>query len=137
MDLALPGVNVVVKGTTNGTVSDANGSYSISAPATGTLVFTFIGLTTQEVPINNRTTVDVLMAQDVQQLSEVVVTALNIPREKASLGYATQQVKGDAVTQPRIKTSSTPFPEKLPAFKSEETTTSVVQPMLLSGVINQ
>jgi TonB-linked SusC/RagA family outer membrane protein len=96
---ALPGVNVVVKGTTTGTVSDANGSYSISAPATGTLVFTFIGLTTQEVPINNRTTVDVLMAQDVQQLSEVVVTALNIPREKASLGYATQQVKGDAVTQ--------------------------------------
>jgi len=96
---ALPGVNVVVKGTTNGTVSDATGSYSISAPATGTLVFTFIGLTTQEVPINNRTTVDVLMAQDVQQLSEVVVTALNIPREKASLGYATQQVKGDAVTQ--------------------------------------
>ena len=95
---ALPGVNVVVKGTTTGTVSDANGSYSITAPATGTLVFTFIGLTSQEVPINNRTTVDVLMAQDVQQLSEVVVTALNIPREKASLGYATQQVTGDAVT---------------------------------------
>ena len=94
----LPGVNVVVKGTTTGTVSDANGSYSISAPSTGTLVFTFIGLTSQEVPINNRTTVDVLMAQDIQQLSEVVVTALNIPREKASLGYSTQQVKGDAVT---------------------------------------
>jgi TonB-linked SusC/RagA family outer membrane protein len=95
---ALPGVNVVVKGTTTGTVSDANGSFSISAPSTGTLVFTFIGLTSQEVPINNRTTVDVLMAQDIQQLSEVVVTALNIPREKASLGYSTQQVKGDAVT---------------------------------------
>jgi len=95
----LPGVNVVVKGTTTGSVSDANGSYSITAPATGTLVFTFIGLATQEVPINNRTSVDVIMAQDVQQLSEVVVTALNIPREKASLGYATQQVSSDAVTK--------------------------------------
>src|SRR5688572_25423677 len=59
----LPGVNVVVKGTTQGTVSDVNGGYSISAPASGTLVFTFIGLSTQEVAINNRTTVDVLMAQ--------------------------------------------------------------------------
>ncbi len=95
----LPGVNVVVKGTTTGTVSDANGSYSISAPATGTLVFTFIGLTTQEVPINNRTTVDVLMAQDVQQLSEVVVTALGISRAKESLGYAVTEVGGDAVGQ--------------------------------------
>lgn len=95
----LPGVNVVVKGTTTGTVSDVNGAYTITAPATGTLVFTFIGLTTQEVPVNGRSTVDAVMAQDVQQLSEVVVTALNIPREKASLGYATQQVSSDAVTK--------------------------------------
>jgi TonB-linked SusC/RagA family outer membrane protein len=95
----LPGVNVVVKGTTSGAVSDVSGNYSLTAPAQGTLVFTFIGLKTQEVPINNRTTVDVIMAQDVQQLTEVVVTALNIPREKASLGYSTQEVKGDAVTQ--------------------------------------
>lgn len=95
----LPGVNVVVKGTTSGTVSDVSGNYSLSAPAEGTLVFTFIGLKTQEVPVSNRTTVDVIMAQDVQQLTEVVVTALNIPREKASLGYATQQVNSEAVTR--------------------------------------
>src|SRR5687768_12882540 len=94
----LPGVNVVVKGTTTGSVSDASGSYTITAPSTGTLVFTFIGLTTQEVPVNNRTTVDVVMSQDVQQLSEVVVTALNIPREKASLGYSTQSLDNAAVT---------------------------------------
>ena len=98
---ALPGVNVVVKGTTTGTVSDADGNYSITAPATGTLVFTFIGLTTQEVPINNRTTVDLTMAQDVQQLSEVVVTALGIERNKNELGYAAQQVSGDQISQAR------------------------------------
>lgn len=94
----LPGVNVVVKGTTTGTVTDVQGNYSISAPGTGTLVFTFIGLESQEVPVNNRNTVNVQMRQDVQQLSEVVVTALNIPREKASLGYATQTVSGEDVT---------------------------------------
>ncbi len=94
----LPGVNVVVKGTTVGTVSDVGGSYSLTAPANGTLVFTFIGLATQEVPISNRSTVDVAMAQDVQQLTEVVVTALNIPREKASLGYSTQTLDNSAVT---------------------------------------
>jgi TonB-linked SusC/RagA family outer membrane protein len=94
----LPGVNVVVKGTTSGTVTNADGNFTLMAPGNGTLVFTFIGLESQEVPINDRTTVDVIMAQDVQQLSEVVVTALNIPREKASLGYATQKVSGDAVT---------------------------------------
>jgi TonB-linked SusC/RagA family outer membrane protein len=96
---ALPGVNVVVKGTTTGTVTDVGGNYSITAPANGTLVFTFIGLTSQEVPINNRTTVDVIMSQDVQQLSEVVVTALNIPREKASLGYATQTLGNESVAK--------------------------------------
>lgn len=95
----LPGVNVVVEGTTNGTVTDVDGRYSLTAPSNGTLVFTFIGLATQEVPINGRTNLDIVMAQDVQQLNEVVVTALNIPREKASLGYATQSLDGEAVTQ--------------------------------------
>src|SRR5690606_30843022 len=56
------------------------------------------GLQSQEIPINGRSTIDVSMEQDVQQLSEVVVTALNIDREKASLGYATQEVSGEQVS---------------------------------------
>lgn len=79
---ALPGVNVVVKGTTNGTTTTAEGTYSISAPANATLVFSFIGLVTQEVPVNNRSTLNVQMASDVKQLSEVVV-----------IGYGTQERK--------------------------------------------
>jgi TonB-linked SusC/RagA family outer membrane protein len=94
----LPGVNVVVKGTSVGTVTDTDGNYSLSAPSNGTLVFTFIGLGSQEVPINGRSTVNISMRQDIRQLSEVVVTALNVPREKASLGYATQEVSGDQVS---------------------------------------
>lgn len=95
----LPGVNVVLQGTTNGTVTDADGEYSLNVPSDGgTLVFTFVGMATQEVPIAGRSEINVVMSADVSQLSEVVVTALNIPREKASLGYSTQQISSDAVT---------------------------------------
>jgi TonB-linked SusC/RagA family outer membrane protein len=96
----LPGVNVVVKGTTNGTVTDSNGSYSLPVPSGATtLVFSFIGLKSEEIEVGDRTTIDLQMAQDIQQLTEVVVTALNIPREKASLGYSTQAVSGENVSQ--------------------------------------
>ncbi len=97
----VPGVNVVVKGSTSGTVTDANGNYSISAPGNGTLVFSFIGLESQEVPVNGRATIDVRMAQDVQQLSEVVVTALGIERNKNELPFAAQEVTGEEVTRNR------------------------------------
>ncbi|WP_267292838.1 SusC/RagA family TonB-linked outer membrane protein [Parachryseolinea silvisoli] len=101
----LPGVNVLVKGTTNGTVTDTDGNYTLSVPSgSNVLVFTFIGLTTQEVEIGDRSTVDVQMASDIRQLSEVVVTALNIPRDKRSIGYAVQQVDGSAVSD--VKTNN-------------------------------
>lgn len=86
---ALPGVNVVVKGTTNGTVTDSEGSFKLTVPATGgTLTFSFIGLQSKEIEIGDRTIVDVALSLDVQQLSEVVVTAVGIQREKKALGYA-------------------------------------------------
>jgi TonB-linked SusC/RagA family outer membrane protein len=70
---SLPGVNVVVKGTTNGTVTDSEGRFSLSAPNGGVLVLSFIGLKTEEVNIGDRTVIDVKMENDVTQLSEVVV----------------------------------------------------------------
>jgi TonB-dependent starch-binding outer membrane protein SusC len=77
---ALPGVNVVVKGTTNGTVTDGEGNYKISLTSGDSfLLFSFIGLLSQEVPIGVRTIVDVVMSADVTQLNEVVV-----------VGYGTQ-----------------------------------------------
>lgn len=97
--MGLPGVNVVLQGTTSGTVTDVDGEYSLTVPGDdGVLVFTFVGMATQEVPINGRSEINVVMMPDVEQLSEVVVTALNIPREKASLGYATQELEGESVT---------------------------------------
>ncbi|MEJ1240666.1 SusC/RagA family TonB-linked outer membrane protein [Chryseolinea sp. T2] len=98
----LPGVNVVVKGSTSGTVTDADGSYSLSVPEGGNvLVFTFIGLKSQEIDIAGRAVVDANLAADVTQLSEVVVTALGIERNKNELGYAAQQVSGDKITAAR------------------------------------
>ena len=90
----LPGVNVVLKGTNTGTVTDIDGVWKLTVPSDGgVLVFSFIGLKSQEVTIGNQAVIDLSMDPDVTQLSEVVVTALNIPREKKTLGYATQEIK--------------------------------------------
>ena len=93
----LPGVKVVIKGTVNGTVTDVNGNYSLAVPGQGTLVFSFIGLTSAEVPIGERSIVDAQMAQDVQQLGEVIVTAAGIERQSRSLGYSVANVSGDKI----------------------------------------
>lgn len=97
---ALPGVNILVKGTTTGTVTDGNGTYRLSIPAGDvTLVMSFIGLVSQEVSVGDRTTIDVQMTSDVQQLSEVVVTAVGIEREKKALGYAVTDLGADRIQQ--------------------------------------
>lgn len=92
---ALPGVNVVIKGSAIGTVTDVNGVYSLSIPAGSTLVFSFIGLTSVEEVVGDRTIVDVRMTQDVQQLGEVVVTAAGIERQTRALGYMVTNISGD------------------------------------------
>jgi len=89
----LPGVNIVLQGTTNGTVTDSDGNYRLSVPASGgTLVLSFIGLRTQEVPIGDQSVVSVSLSLDVQQLTEVVVTAQGIQQDKRALGYAVTTV---------------------------------------------
>ncbi len=80
----LPGVNVIVKGTTTGTVTDVNGDYRIYVPENATLVISFIGLVTQEVDTNNQNDLDVGLHSDVTQLSEVVVTGFGV-QHKMSL----------------------------------------------------
>ncbi|MBL7860121.1 MAG: SusC/RagA family TonB-linked outer membrane protein [Cyclobacteriaceae bacterium] len=97
---ALPGVNVVLKGTTNGTVTDSDGNYKLTVPSTGgSLVFSFIGLKTQEIAIGDRTTVDVGLGLDVQQLTEVVVTAQGVQREQKALGFATTTISAATLAE--------------------------------------
>ena len=96
----LPGVNVVVKGTTQGGVTDIDGNYKITVPEEGgILVFSFIGLETQEVEIGSRSVIDLQMASDVKQLSEVIVTAFGIEKEKKALTYAAQDVQGARIAE--------------------------------------
>ena len=98
----IPGVTVLVKGTTVGTTTDLDGSYELLVPADGnTLVFSFVGMVTQEVEIGGRGVINISMAQSATALDEVVVTALGISREKKSLGYAVQEISGDAVSEVR------------------------------------
>jgi TonB-linked SusC/RagA family outer membrane protein len=91
--LGLPGATVLVKGTTVGTTTDLDGNYSISVPAgSDVLIFSFVGLKAKEEAIGNRSVVNVTLTTDASQLSEVVVTAIGIEREKKALGYAVTSV---------------------------------------------
>lgn len=93
----LPGVNVVLKGTTTGSITNIEGGYSISIPAAGgTLVFSFVGFVSQEVAIGSRSVVDVQLASDVTQLSEVVVTGYGV-QEKRTLSGSISSIKGDVL----------------------------------------
>ncbi|PSR56118.1 hypothetical protein AHMF7605_22735 [Adhaeribacter arboris] len=98
----LPGVTVLVKGTSTGTSTDTEGNYSLQVPTTGqTLVFSFIGYLTQERPIGSTTVLNVTLPVDAKQLQEVVVTALGVEREKRTLGYAAQNVAPQQILNSR------------------------------------
>jgi TonB-linked SusC/RagA family outer membrane protein len=98
----LPGVNVLVKGTTQGTITDANGNYSIQVPNNdAVLIFSFVGYLTQEVAVAGNSTMNIVLPADAKQLSEVVITALGIEKDKSTLGYAVQDVKGEDLIKAR------------------------------------
>jgi TonB-dependent starch-binding outer membrane protein SusC len=90
----VPGVNVLEKGTSNGTVSDADGNYSITVSENSTLVFSFVGYQTQEMPVGTRATIDVSMQSDVTSLSEVVVIGYGEVR-KTDLTGSVEVVNGE------------------------------------------
>ena len=93
---SLPGVTIVLKGTTQGTVSDIDGSYSLNVPnAQSILVFSFVGLETKEVNTDGRSIVDVVLESSSIAIDEVIITALGISRDKKSLGYSIVEVEGD------------------------------------------
>ncbi|MFN8208718.1 MAG: SusC/RagA family TonB-linked outer membrane protein [Bacteroidales bacterium] len=97
-----PGVTVLIKGTTIGTITDLDGKYSIDVPEDAQiLVFSYVGMKTVEVPISGRTLIDLVMEPDMVGIDEVVVTAIGIRRDEKSLGYSATQVKSDDITKSR------------------------------------
>jgi TonB-linked SusC/RagA family outer membrane protein len=96
--IPLPGVSVLLKGSKTGVQTDFDGTYSIKATSSSVLIFSYVGLTTKEV-IASSEKLNVKLSSQSTELQSVVVTALGIKREKKSLGYATQQVKGEDLTK--------------------------------------
>ncbi|MEZ5199693.1 MAG: SusC/RagA family TonB-linked outer membrane protein [Bacteroidales bacterium] len=97
--LALPGVSIAIKGTTQGAITNVDGTYSINVPTGATLVFSFIGFTPQEVLVEGKSTINVTLEESTEALDEVVVTALGIKREEKSLGYSVGKVGSEELSK--------------------------------------
>ncbi|MBN1144204.1 MAG: SusC/RagA family TonB-linked outer membrane protein, partial [Bacteroidales bacterium] len=96
---ALPGVTVVLKGTTSGTITDVNGDYSLSnVPGDATLVFSFVGMKAQEIVVGGQTSINIVLQEETLGIDEVVVTAFGISRETKQLTYVAQQVEGEKLS---------------------------------------
>ena len=104
---ALTGASIIMKGSTNGVLANSDGSYSIVvSDREAVLVYSFIGYASQEITVGGRTVINVALAYDVNELDEVVVTALGISREKKALGYAVSEIKGDEMSKSRGGTNN-------------------------------
>ncbi|QEC67310.1 SusC/RagA family TonB-linked outer membrane protein [Panacibacter ginsenosidivorans] len=97
----IEGINVLVKGTSKGTITKTDGSFSINAPSNGTLVFSGVGYAQQEVAVNNQASISVTLTESQNELNAVVVTALGITKDSRKLGYAVTSVNGDLLNKAR------------------------------------
>lgn len=96
------GASVVIKGTTNGTMTDMDGHFTLEGVKKGHIIqISFIGFATQDIPYTGQTALNVKLEEDAQKLDEVVVTALGMKRDKKALGYAMQELKGDELLSSR------------------------------------
>ena len=96
--LPMIGASVVLKGSTNGTITDVDGNFSISVPKPGSvLVISYVGMATQEITVNSSKPIKVVLNPDSEVLADVVVTALGIKRSEKALGYSVQKVSGESL----------------------------------------
>jgi len=98
---SLPGVSIVQQGTSNGTITDIDGKYSISVPSDATLLFSFVGMDKKEVSVDGRSVIDITLSTSAIGINEVVVTALGIKKEKKQITYAAQNVQVEELTKAR------------------------------------
>jgi TonB-linked SusC/RagA family outer membrane protein len=98
----LPGVNVLVQGTTQGTTTDVDGNYTLNVPSDATsLVYSFVGYSSQVIVIGNRSVIDAQLEEDIAALEEVIVTAFGLEKEKKAVTYAAQNVETTELTEAR------------------------------------
>ena len=96
---AVIGANILVKGTSTGAVTDLDGNYTLSVSPNATLVFSYIGMKSQTVAVNNRKQIDVTLEDEAKAIDAVVVTALGIKRSEKALSYNVQKVDNSALTK--------------------------------------
>lgn len=120
----LSGVSVMLKGTTIGETTNAEGRYTLSVPdANGILVFSYIGFSPQEISIGSRNLIDVQLTEATLALSDVVVTALGISRDRKALAYAVTEVKGEQFTQARENNLGNALSGKIAGVNASSTAT--------------
>ncbi|MEQ8240996.1 MAG: SusC/RagA family TonB-linked outer membrane protein [Cyclobacteriaceae bacterium] len=97
--MGIPGVTVIEKGTTNGTITDFEGNFNFTANnSTGTIILSAVGFVSKKLTLGKKTNFDVVLKEDVTKLTEVVVTALGVERDEKALGYSVQKVDAKAIS---------------------------------------
>ena len=117
----LPGVNVVLKGTATGTSTNAEGTYSISAPSNGTLTVSFIGYEPQEIPVNGRSKIDIILKEDSKSLSEVVVIGYGTSK-RANLTGAAASISSKDIEERPVSRLENVLAGQLPGVDVQTTT---------------
>ena len=118
---SLPGVNIIEKGTSHGTVTDVDGNYKIDVASNATLVFSSVGYVSQEVAVDNRSTINITLETDQTQLGEVVVTAYGIEKDTRKIGYAISTVKSADITRTATTNLGTSLYGKIPGLQIQAT----------------
>ena len=120
-DYPLPGVNVVVKGTTTGVITDIDGNFTISVPSDATLTFTYVGFKAQDVAVNGQTTLNVVLQEDMETLEEVVVVGYGV-QKKANLTGAVTSIKSDELLKAKSANSTNALVGQMPGLISKQAT---------------
>jgi TonB-linked SusC/RagA family outer membrane protein len=122
----LPGVNVIIKGTDIGTITDVNGNYSLQVDGDGAiLVFSYVGFLSEEIEVGNQNVINVALPESIEALEEIIVTGLSIERDKESLGYSVSQLSGDEVNQVKADNFADALSGKVAGLQITESSTGV------------
>ena len=122
----LPGVNVIIKGTDVGTITDVDGNYSLEVEGDGAiLVFSYVGFLSEEIEIGNQNVINISLAESIEALEEIIVTGLSIERDKESLGYSVTQLDGDEVNEVKADNFANALTGKVAGLQITESSTGV------------
>lgn len=128
---AIIGANVIEKGSTNGTITDIDGNFTLSVPANATLVISYIGYVNKEIKVGKNDVYNIQLAENSMNLDEVVVTALGLKREEKALGYAVQKVKGDELATVKSVDIATSLTGKIAGMNVKNSTEFNTAPTVL------